>query len=52
LGAGETAALALALENPERIVLLDDALARRIAQASGLKYGEYLKFCLRLKRMV
>lgn len=36
LGRGELAAMALALENPTRIVLLDDALARRTAQAAGL----------------
>jgi predicted nucleic acid-binding protein len=36
LGSGELAAMALALENPGRIVLLDDALARRTAQAAGL----------------
>jgi predicted nucleic acid-binding protein len=36
LGAGELAALALALENPTCVVVLDDALARRIAVAAGL----------------
>ncbi len=36
LGAGELAAMALALENPTRIILLDDLLARRTAQAAGL----------------
>jgi predicted nucleic acid-binding protein len=36
LGPGELAAMTLALENPDRIVLLDDALARRVAQAAGL----------------
>lgn len=36
LGAGEPGAMALALENPDRTVLLDDALARRTAQAAGL----------------
>ncbi|MEZ4301616.1 MAG: DUF3368 domain-containing protein [Polyangiaceae bacterium] len=36
LGKGELAAMALALENPSRVVLLDDALARRTAQAAGL----------------
>jgi len=36
LGAGELAAPALALENQESIVVLDDALARRIATAAGL----------------
>ena len=36
LGAGELATMALALENPKRVVLLDDSLARRTAQAAGL----------------
>lgn len=36
LGKGELGAMALALENPRRTVLLDDALARRTAQAAGL----------------
>jgi len=36
LGKGELGAMALALENPDRTVLLDDALARRTAQAAGL----------------
>jgi predicted nucleic acid-binding protein len=36
LGKGELAAMALALENPARVVLLDDALARRTALAAGL----------------
>ena len=36
MGAGELAALALALENPTCIVVLDDALARRIAAAAGV----------------
>jgi predicted nucleic acid-binding protein len=31
LGPGELAAMALALENPTHVVLLDDALARRVA---------------------
>ncbi|MBN1977017.1 MAG: DUF3368 domain-containing protein [Anaerolineae bacterium] len=37
LGRGELAAMALALENPERTILLDDELARRTAKAAGLK---------------
>ena len=49
LGAGELAAMALALENPDRIVLLDDALARRIAQAAGLKVWGTLKVLLEAK---
>ena len=36
MGAGELAALALALENPRSIVVLDDAHARRIAIAASL----------------
>lgn len=36
LGPGELAALALAFEHRENIVLVDDLLARRIAQAAGL----------------
>ncbi|MGH8559306.1 MAG: hypothetical protein ACRESZ_18040 [Methylococcales bacterium] len=36
LGAGELSAMALALENPGHIILLDDMLARRTATAAGL----------------
>jgi hypothetical protein len=36
LGAGELAAMTLALEMPGHIVLLDDMLARRTAHAAGL----------------
>lgn len=36
LGPGELAAMALALEQRNRVVLLDDRLARRTAQAAGL----------------
>jgi predicted nucleic acid-binding protein len=49
LGAGELAAMALALENPDRIVLLDDALARRIGQAAGLKVWGTLRILLEAK---
>jgi predicted nucleic acid-binding protein len=49
LGAGELGAMALALENPDRIVLLDDALARRIAQAAGLTVWGTLKVLLEAK---
>ncbi|WP_322496979.1 hypothetical protein [Chloroflexus sp.] len=37
VGSGEIAVMALALEHPDRIVQLDDALARRIAQGAGLR---------------
>jgi predicted nucleic acid-binding protein len=37
------------LENPDRIVLLDDALARRTAQAAGLHVWGTLKIMLEAK---
>ncbi|MDP9309837.1 MAG: DUF3368 domain-containing protein [Chloroflexota bacterium] len=49
LGVGELAAMALALENPTRIVLLDDQLARRTAQAAGLIVWGTLKVLLEAK---
>jgi predicted nucleic acid-binding protein len=49
LGMGEVAALALALETPNRIVLLDDGLARRTAQASGLTVWGTLRVLLQAK---
>lgn len=49
LGPGEIAAMALGLENPSRIVLLDDARAREIAEAAGLKVWGTLKILLEAK---
>ena len=49
LGAGELAALALGLENPTRILLLDDGLARRVATAAGLTVWGTLKTLLEAK---
>lgn len=49
LGAGELETMALALDNPDRIVLLDDALARRIAIAAGLTVWGTLKVLLEAK---
>jgi predicted nucleic acid-binding protein len=49
LGKGEIEAMALALEHPDRIALLDDALARRIAQAAGLKVWGTLRILLEAK---
>ena len=46
LGPGELAAMALAQENPNSIVLLDDLLARRTAQAAGLTVWGTLKILL------
>jgi predicted nucleic acid-binding protein len=49
LGMGELETMALALENTERIVILDDALARRMAQAAGIKVWGTLKVLLEAK---
>lgn len=49
LGPGEIAAMSLALENPDRIVLLDDSLARRIALAAGLNVWGTLRVLLEAK---
>jgi predicted nucleic acid-binding protein len=49
LGAGEIAAMALALENPRLVILLDDMLARRTAQAAGLQVWGTLKVLLEAK---
>jgi predicted nucleic acid-binding protein len=49
LGAGELGAMALALENPDRIVLLDDMLARRTAQVAGLQVWGTLKILVEAK---
>lgn len=49
LGSGELAAMALALENKSHIVLLDDLLARRTAQAAGLKVWGTLRVILEAK---
>lgn len=49
LGIGEIAAMALALENPDKVVLLDDMLARRTAQAAGLQVWGTLKVLLEAK---
>lgn len=46
LGAGELSALALALEHHDRVLLLDDGLARRIARAAGLTVWGTLKVLL------
>jgi predicted nucleic acid-binding protein len=49
LGAGETAAMALAIEHPDHILLLDDALARRTALAAGLQVWGTLRVLLEAK---
>ena len=49
LGIGELSTMALALENPGKIVVLDDALARRHATVSGLIVWGTLKVLLEAK---
>lgn len=49
LGPGEVSVIALGLENPGRIVLLDDARARRIATAAGLQVWGTLRVILEAK---
>lgn len=49
LGPGELVTLVLALENSHHIVFLDDALARRIAQAAGLTVWGTLRVLLEAK---
>jgi predicted nucleic acid-binding protein len=49
LGPGELAAMALALENPTHVVLLDDLMARRTAQAAGLTVWGTLRVILEAK---
>lgn len=49
LGAGELAALSLALEHPRSKVLLDDGLARRIAKSAGLDVWGTLRILLHSK---
>lgn len=49
LGVGELNALALTLENQSRVVLLDDARARKVGQAAGLTVWGTLKILLEAK---
>jgi predicted nucleic acid-binding protein len=50
LGPGETQALMLALERPESIVILDDALARRFAGTLGIRFTGTLGILIDAKR--
>lgn len=49
LGAGETEVLALALESSDAVVVLDDAVARRVATTLGLKLTGTLGLLLNAK---
>jgi predicted nucleic acid-binding protein len=48
-GSGELSTMALALEYPSHVVLLDDALARRTAQAAGISVWGTLRVLLEAK---
>ena len=50
LGSGETEVLMLALESPDAVVILDDALARRVAETLNLKLTGTLGLLLDAKR--
>ncbi len=50
LGPGETQTLLLALESQDALVILDDALARRIAQSRGIRVIGTLGLLLEAKR--
>jgi predicted nucleic acid-binding protein len=50
LGAGEAEALALALASPESLVILDDALGRRIAHHLELAYTGTLGVLVKAKK--
>jgi predicted nucleic acid-binding protein len=50
LGPGETQVLMLALELPETVAVLDDALARRVAQTLNLKLTGTLGLLIDAKR--
>jgi hypothetical protein len=50
LGPGESEALALALEAPESLVVLDDALARQVAEMLGIRYTGTLGLLIDAKR--
>jgi predicted nucleic acid-binding protein len=50
LGLGELETMALAFENKDRVIILDDALARKIAQAAGLEVWGTLKVLLEAKK--
>lgn len=49
LGPGEPQTMALGIENPTRVLLRDDALARRLAQAAGLQVWGTLRVLLEAK---
>jgi hypothetical protein len=51
LGPGETETIALALEHPGSLVILDDLLGRRVALGAGLRVTGTLGLLLKAKRL-
>lgn len=51
LGPGETETIALGLEHPGSLLILDDMLARRIARAAGQRVTGTLGVLLKVKRL-
>ncbi|NCC61614.1 MAG: DUF3368 domain-containing protein [Verrucomicrobiae bacterium] len=49
LGLGELSCLSLAIDNPSRIIILDDLQARRVAHAAGLQVWGTLRVILEAK---
>lgn len=49
LGIGEVAAMSIGLDHPNRILILDDLLARRTAQTAGLEVWGTLRILLEAK---
>lgn len=49
LGSGETEVLTLGLENPESLIIIDDYLARHIAELQGLKFTGTVGILLKAK---
>ena len=50
LGSGETEVLALALEKPDSLMIIDERLARRIAKLQGLKFTGTIGVLLKAKK--
>ena len=50
LGAGESEVLMLGLELPDSVLILDDGLARRVAESLGLRFTGTLGLLLDAKR--
>ena len=51
LGEGEAEVIALGIENPDSLLILDDALGRQIAQLHNLRYTGTLGVLIRAKQL-